>query len=287
MQENKKQKGALLWQAIALAVIFVMIIILCVLWFAPNGTLGWLASNRNADAGGLDISVSGGALEFGDVIKVRPVIADTEIDTIYYVFSEEANAYCLVQAENNEDGTLVFAGKIDDTDYYYSLGDDGKPVPINLTGLFPRETLIITLTFRNTTSKSSGYSLSLSDFDDSDGRFTIGEGDGNTSGTYSVMGIFKVELNSITAEGGSPVYSFGEHSGKYLAKYNTSAGTSRTTADPFNIVTGVIAPEDGEVTCTFSISVDLTQYNALSGTVTNLLSKKALSIGALRLSRTS
>lgn len=287
MQENNKQKGALLWQAIALAIILVMIIILCVLWFAPNGTLGWLANNRNADAGGLDISVSGGALEFGDVIKVRPVIAGTEIDTIYYVFSKDANAYCLVQADNNEGGTLTPAGKIDGKDYYYSRDDDGKPVPINLTGLFPSETLIITLTFRNTTSKSAGYSLSLSDFDDIDGKFTIEEGEGNTAGTYSVMGIFKVELNSITSEGGNPVYSAGEHNGKYLAEYDTSKGTYNKTGDPFDIVTGVIAPKDGEVTCTFSISVDLTQYSKLSGTVTNLLSKKALSIGALRLSRTS
>lgn len=287
MQENNKQKGALLWQAIALAIILVMIIILCVLWFAPNGTLGWLANNRNADAGGLNISVSGGALEFGDVIKVRPVIAGTEIETIYYVFSKKANAYFLVQADNNEEGTLERAGKIDGKDYYYSRGDDGKPVPINLTGLFPSETLTITLTFRNTTSKSVGYSLSLSDFDDSDGKFTIEKGEGNTAGTYSVMGIFKVKLDSITSEGGNPVYKAGEHDGEYLAKYDTTNGTYTKTGDPFDIVTGTIAPGDGDVTCTFSISVDLTQYSQLSGTVTNLLSKKALSIGALRLSSTS
>lgn len=285
MQENNKQKGALLRQAIALAIILVMIIILCVLWFAPNGTLGWLANNRNADAGGLDISVSGGALEFGDVIKVLPDIAGTKIDTIYYVFSKEANAYCLVQADNKE-GALTPAGKIDGKDYYYSRGDDGKPVPINLTGLFPSEKLTITLTFRNTTSKSVGYSLSLSDFDDSDGKFTIEKGEGNTAGTYSVMGIFKVKLDSITSEGGNPVYKAGEHDGEYLANYDTTNGTYTKTGDPFDIVTGTIAPED-DVTCTFSISVDLTQYSQLSGTVTNLLSKKALSIGALRLSSTS
>lgn len=240
-----------------------------------GGTLSWFSENRKTGAAGMQVSARSDFLRFEDLITVEPAVGNSAFETLYFRRAQDGGYYQIVKVPAGE--TAADAA--------------GARVPFSLTGLFPGETLLVTVRFRAYGEQAVPYSLSLSDFDDSAGRFTIGEGENNTPGTYSVLGIFRAELVSLSAEqNAAPDYRVGAHSGSYFASFDTENGCSVKTADPFEIVSGTAAPSDGVVSCSFRVSLDLgdaaagTQYYSLRGTVTNLLSKKRFSVGALSLS---
>lgn len=274
-------------KAKCLGVTLALLIAAFLCWLALGGTLAWFAHNRNVGAGGLRVEASSGGLEFCDAIRIQPAVGTATLPQLIYMLHTDGGYY-EVQPTAEGDG-LEAAGELEGTAYSFSLDSDGNRIPINLTGLFPGETLTVTVTFRNRTSEAQNYRLSLEEFDDTEGQFTIPEGttasgEANTPGTYSIMGIFRVETLSVTASDGTDAGTPGAHSGEYLASFNTADGRSDVTEDPFVLAEGSLPADSGTVSCTFRISVDLTGYYTLRGTVTNMLSKKALGIGALRLS---
>lgn len=273
-------------KARCLGVTLALLIAAFLCWLALGGTLAWFAHNKTVKAGGLRIEASDGGLAFCGAIRVEPAVGTATLPALVYMLHNDGGYY---EVQPTEEGNgLEAAGELDGTAYSFALDSDGNRIPIQLTGLFPGETLTVTVTFRNTQNKARNYRLALEDFDDTDGQFTIPEGttagEVNTPGTYSIMGIFRVETLGVAFSDGSTAGTAGAHSGGYLANFNTADGRSDVTEDPFVLAEGTLPADSDTVSCTFRISVDLTGYYTLRGTVTNMLSKKALGIGALRLS---
>jgi len=275
-------------KARCLGVTLALLIAAFLCWLALGGTLAWFAQNRNTTADGLRVEATDGGLAFCDAIRIQPAVGTATLPPLVYMPHADGGYY-EVQPTADGDG-LEPAGELEGVAYSFSLDSDGNRIPINLTGLFPGETLTVTVCFRNEGNKDRNFRLALEDFDDTDGQFTIPEGttagEANTPGTYSIMGIFKVETVSVTYADGTAAGTAGAHSGEYLADFNTADGRSDVTEDPFVLAEGTLPAGSGTVSCTFRISIDLTGYYTLRGTVTNMLSKKALGIGALRLSAT-
>lgn len=257
-----------------------------------GGTLSWFSENRKTGAAGMQVSARSDFLRFEDLITVEPAVGNSAFETLYFRRAQDGGYYQIVKVPAGETAADP-AGSVGGEDYTFAADAAGARVPFSLTGLFPGETLLVTVRFRAYGEQAVPYSLSLSDFDDSAGRFTIGEGENNTPGTYSVLGIFRAEWVSLSAEqNAAPEYRKGAHSGSFFASFDTKNGCSVKTADPFEIVSGTAAPSDGVISCSFRVSLDLgdaakgTQYYSLRGTVTNMLSKKRFSVGALSLSST-
>ena len=77
---------------------------------------------------------------------------------------------------------LESAGAINGIDYSFPTDKDGNKIPVSLTGLFPGETLTVTVKFRCYGTKRLEYSLPLRNFDDSNGKFVVPADSGNTDG---------------------------------------------------------------------------------------------------------
>ncbi len=268
-------------RALPLICILAVTAVVVLVWLGRNDALAWFSSNKQVSGSGMQVTVSDDALEFTGPIKVQASIGDTETEAVRYYWPHKNGAYYEVTDTNT--GNLETAGEIDGKTYYYEVDKDGSFIPIDLTGLFPNETITMTVSFHNRTKAPVNYQLTLQDFDDSNGTFKIEE---NTSadskydaGTYSIMGIFKVTMDDITAGYGKA----GANSGSYLADFNTMEGKSDVTAVPFVIADGTLPANSDTVTCTFTIQIDLTEYYKLNGIMANMLSKKSLKIGSLKL----
>ena len=282
-KDGRKQLFGQLVLTVTVAVLCISVLFAWLLIRDPS--FAWFASNRQVEASGMQIGVQNDRLRLEDTVTVMPSVGDITYNPLQYLRGSDG-----VYREVTKDVSGgEEAGTIDGETYYYVLDDNGERVPLRLTGLFPGEELRVTVRFRVTGDAPIAYRLSLSDFDDTNGRFTIAAGEGNTPGTYSLLGIFRARLLGMEATGTAPAYTEGAESGQYLATYNTAQGTTDLAADPFTIVTGVATPENGVISCTFGIGVHLgdpdagTQYYALHGTTTNMLSKKQLRIGSLTL----
>ena len=284
---NDKERNNLIKKAIAFSLTAAACIIaLCCWLFIGNGSFAWFAKNKLTSANGLSIQSNADDIRFENVITITPSVGGSVYESVHYVLYSDG-CYYQVQKSAAGDG-LESAGAINGIDYSFSTDKDGNKIPVSLTGLFPGETLTVTVKFRCYGTKRLRYSLSLRNFDDSNGKFVVPAGDGNTDGEYSVMGIFRAGL---TPESGTADFTAGEHNGKYLATFDTANKTSVTTADPFVIASGTVSPDNGVVTCSFYVTIDLgsaetgneTGYYSLKGTTTNMLSKKRLRIGMLAL----
>ena len=284
---NDKERNNLIKKAIAFSLTAAACIIaLCCWLFIGHGSFAWFAKNKLTSANGLSIQSNADDIRFENVITITPSVGGSVYESVHYVLYSDG-CYYQVQKSAAGDG-LESAGAINGIDYSFSTDKDGNKIPVSLTGLFPGETLTVTVKFRCYGTKRLRYSLSLRNFDDSNGKFVVPAGDGNTDGEYSVMGIFRAGL---TPESGTADFTAGEHNGKYLATFDTANKTSVTTADPFVIASGTVSPDNGVVTCSFYVTIDLgsaetgneTGYYSLKGTTTNMLSKKRLRIGMLAL----
>ncbi len=282
-QERKQLLGQLII-TVAVAVLCISVLFAWLLIRDPS--LAWFASNKRAETSGMQVGTRNDRLCLEDTITVVPSVGEITYNPLQYLRGSDG-VYREITKDASGGGDE--AGTIDGETYYYVLDGDGARVPLRLTGLFPGEELRVTVRFRVTGDAPIAYRLSLSDFDDTNGRFTIADGEGNTPGTYSLLGIFRARLLAMSASGTTPTYTEGTESGQYFATYDTTTGTSVLTADPFTVVTGVASPENGVISCTFGIGIHLgdpdagTQYYALHGTTTNMLSKKQLRIGSLTL----
>lgn len=284
---NDKERNNLIKKAIAFSLTAAACIIaLCCWLFIGHGSFAWFAKNKLTSANGLSIQSNADDIRFENVITITPSVGGSVYESVHYVLYSDG---CYYQAQKSAAGDgLESAGAINGIDYSFSTDKDGNKIPVSLTGLFPGETLTVTVKFRCYGTKRLGYSLSLRNFDDSNGKFVVPAGDGNTDEEYSVMGIFRAGL---TPESGTADFTAGEHNGKYLATFDTANKTSVTTADPFVIASGTVSPDNGVVTCSFYVTIDLgsaetgneTGYYSLKGTTTNMLSKKRLRIGMLAL----
>lgn len=287
---NDKERNNLIKKAIAFSLTAAACIIaLCCWLFIGHGSFAWFAKNKLTSANGLSIQSNADDIRFENVITITPSVGGSVYEPVHYVLYSDG-CYYQVQKSAAGDG-LESAGAINEIDYSFPTDKNGNKIPVSLTGLFPGETLTVTVKFRCYGTKRLGCSLSLRNFDDSNGKFVVPAGNGNTDGEYSVMGIFRAGLIKVEPESGTTDFTAGKHNGKYLATFDTANKTSVPTADPFVIASGTVSPDNGVVTCNFYVTIDLgsaetgneTGYYSLKGTTTNMLSKKRLRIGMLAL----
>lgn len=273
MNVSKNEKKLLWTRAIMLFGMFVIVLAIFLFWLGKSGMLAWFASNRNVKSGGMTLEANGKMLRIDPMISIVPSVGEKRLETIYYMADKNGNYYRV----SIDDMSGELAGEVAGIDYYFMKNSAGNYIPINLTGLFPGEKLEITLSFTNEASFPLQYRLTLDNFKDDDGKFTIdgGSPEDATPGTYSIMGIFFVRTESIggVAAGGA---------GEFLSRYDTQKGKSENL-ELFEIASGEIGAGE-TIECVFSVSIDLSQYRTLKGIHENLLSKKRFTIGALRLS---
>ncbi len=272
MNERVKKTGLLATRAAMLAFLFVAIGIVAFFWLRDGGVLAWLAESKKTESHGMTVKCDEGSLQLDPLISVVPSYGEEKLRILYYL-PDATGTYSEVTTIG-ADG-LEIAGEIDGKPCYFRSDENGNHIPIDLGGLFPGETLTISLSFVNATGKDLVYRLAFEGFDDRDGTFTIDDHEGSTPGTYSVLGLFRARAET---ENGNAV----SDTDRYFATYDTTAGTY-TKEDPFLIYRGNISAGE-RVTFTFSVTVDLSQYRELKGTYANLISKKGFSVGALRLS---
>ncbi len=273
MEKKKEEIKILALKAIPLIIMFIMLLAAIFLWLRHDTLFAWFANNKNVNSNGMTIECDDKSLQLDSLISVVSSVGSRKIENFYYISDKKGNYY---QVASDNSDAADFAGKIDGIDYYFIKNSDGSYVPIDLAGLFPGEKLTITLSFTNKTKRSLPYRLVLEDFDDSnDGTFIVPNGEENTPGTYSIMGIFFAKLESIN---GIPANT----EGKFLSEYDTVNGKS-INLDEFAIAIGDIEASE-TVSCAFSMTIDISQYRKLIGVYENLLSKKGFTVGALRLS---
>lgn len=276
MEKKKEEIKILVLKAIPLILMFIMLLAAIFLWLGHDTLFAWFANNKNVNSNGMTIECDDKSLQLDPLISVVSSVGSRKIENFYYISDKKGNYYQAAQAASDNFDAADFAGKIDGIDYYFIKNSDGSYIPIDLAGLFPGEKLTITLSFTNKTKRSLPYRLVLEDFDDSnDGTFIVPSGEGNTPGTYSIMGIFFAKPESINGNTANT-------EGKFLSEYDTVNGKS-INLDEFEIATGDIEA-GGTVSCSFSMAIDISQYRKLKGVYENLLSKKGFTVGALRLS---
>lgn len=228
--------------AVTLVVVLFVFVVALVSLFK---SYSWFTLTNSASADGVNLSSSSGAVTFGESLTTTRTLG-TSVTVATYRLSGTNDRYYLY----------------DDLTSSFTTDGEGALVPFTLSAVIPGETLDIALSFTGTgDAKGNGWTFSLKDLSDAtDGTFTAADG------TYSVFGIYRiyVEESGVFVDKG------------FIADY--SLGPTHPTA--FTVASGSWG--SGTVDFTFRISVDLTQYKALSGTVTNQLSEKYVSIGQIR-----
>lgn len=215
-----------------------------------RGTKAWFAQNKVTNAKGMTLTAKEDSMHFADTFTAKVVMGGTQIaydtykrdtDGMYYLWDEETEGF--------------------------SLDSNGNKQALIYSGLYPGEYVEITMKITCTESKlGSDYQLYFSDLSGSD-TFTTSKGI-----EYSVLGVYRLEVkgdsdDSWTDKGFLDTY---DDETEGVNTFDVTDGTWDTNE-----------MEDGYVTVTFRLYVDLTQYLKLEGTTQNMLSEKTISIGAV------
>ncbi len=242
----KKQQNKLMIFALSTVGLFVACIIsISTLLMLEHHSVAWFSLNKKVNATGLQLTTESDILMFEDPVTVTKHFGEVSITTQYRQ-DADGNYY----EYNSTDGTFV----LDKT--------TNEKVPLHLDGLLPGQFIEITVSYK--ANKTLNYNLSLSGFDDTNGKFTVVNG--TDAKEYSVLGIYRVSvLNGDT-----------ETDLGWLADY--TAGTKKENVD---LVKNGSIEAGVTLQTTFRISIDLEQYNKLEGTTSNLLSEKEITIGSI------
>ena len=136
-----------------------------------DSSLAWFFENTRAQGDGIRVETGTDQLRFEPVITVLPSVGDTVYDPIRYFRHTDGGYYRAVAVAEGETEGLKSAGVYEGVSYVFSEDADGALIPIQLTGLFPGETLTVTVGFRCIGTDAMRYRMSLADFDDTDGHF--------------------------------------------------------------------------------------------------------------------
>lgn len=257
---------------------------------------GWYTSNKEVGMGGIVAISNNQNVIFKDVVHVKRLLNDKVISEVDYKSDNLKNFYLYDSATNS-----------------YVL-ENGNKIPFSLKGIFPNETIDITVGFKSDDSGFTAYSLYFANFGDdlesSEFKITVS----GISYEHSVRGVFRVgqfeyvkttdtifdsETDYYTKKDGifslaavtpgeaisEDYYTRGIYDWEWLATYNGS--TVSDTLKPMVCVSDgsfESLEKKGEYyLTTFRLELNLEQYQTLENTSSNLLSEKTISIGAIRI----
>lgn len=247
---NKK----LVSSALSCLAMLVAFVVLSISLF--GGTKAWFAKNKDVGANGMTFATKDDFLSFADTFTAKAIMNHAEIASGTYLRADDGGYYLV-----GDDGN-------------FALDESGNKRPLSYGSLYPGEYIEVSLKIRCAESRiGTGYRLYFSDLEKSDTFETKSTAEA-TEKTYSVLGVFRLEV----------LQSDGSWANKgFLCDYTSDS----VIADEFDIVENGVwdknaMDEDGYITVSFRLYVDLTQYFALDGSLTsNVLSEKKIGIGAV------
>lgn len=264
-----------------------MIVFLLLLCFAVvvylMSSFAWFAKNRNVSAGGMKLSAVG-SLDFGDVVIVDRYYTNSHYtegrisDTLVYRYNSADDVYELWDTDAGD----------------FSVDENGDRIPFTLTQLIPGERINFSFSISRSSSQEAGYRLSFSGLDAD--TFTVHSG--VDAGIYSIMGICHMLVRTgdrvigpsddYTDKGflldyaGTLPDGYGTYDETvYDEELGVDVNVTRSTLTGFTLLEGAWGDNDS-INVTVQLWVDLTNYNQLHGTTSNLLSEKILRIGYLQ-----
>lgn len=234
--------------AIAATLLFVSVVVMLIA-VMPR-TKAWFAKNDQTTANGISLSAKEQYLRFDDHFTARAVMNDVTVAEGKYKRHTDGKYYLV-----DEDGN-------------YKL-ENGKMQSLFYDSLYPGE--YIEMTFRIACSEDQigkNFKLSLSGLDGSD-TFETKATDSSAAATYSIWGVYHAY---------SKVATNAEQDVGFVVDYTQQSLAPQT----FDLASGVWDEKafdgDGYLTVTVRFHIDLTNYNKLSGTYSNLLSEKSARI---------
>lgn len=214
-------------------------------------TKAWFAKNDQTTANGITLTAKNQYMRFDDTFTARAIMNGVTVAEDNYKRHTDGKYY-----QVGEDGQFVEV--------------NGKKSPLFYDSLYPGED--IELTFRITCSEDQigkNFKIYLRGLDTSDTFFTRAT-DSTPSQEYSVLGVYKAY---------STVGSNDEQSIGYIVDYSKDEKDAPQT---FDLASGAWNKADmdknGFITVKIRFRIDLTNYNYLSGTYSNLLSEKSAHI---------
>ena len=228
------------------------ILFLVTLATAITTLFAWFINNERSAAGGIDVSSDNTSVEIREVINVKRYFAgDLFSDKNFHRFTD--GYYYEYDMENEE----------------YVLSS-GNKIPMTFNSIYPTEIIDITMWYRLTgESDVDDYSLYLTNFDDTNGKF-YNTDNNDVSYEHTVRGIFRTgEVKE-------------EMSYNWLG---TDTNYDKVLIKAGKFSTDVKETYDLKMYCktTFRIELSLDQYYAKLHAATNALSEKILLIGAIRI----
>lgn len=214
-------------------------------------TKAWFAKNNQTTANGITLTAKNQYMRFDDAFTSKAIMNGVTVAEGNYKRHTDGKYY-----QVGKDGQFVEV--------------DGKKSPLFYDSLYPGED--IELTFRITCSEDQigeNFKIYLRGLDTSD-TFLTRPTDSTPSQKYSVLGVYK----AYSAVGNNAEKEIG-----YIVDY---AKGDKEAPQTFDLASGTWnkaeMDENGFITVKIRFRIDLTNYNKLSGTYSNLLSEKSAHI---------
>ncbi len=267
-------KKAIHLQAVRVTAIAVLIV--AVLFAYVGITVAWFRSNKDVNGNGMSVKCGDG-LDMGDEITVRRYYTDEQyndnspIKTEYY--------------KRDSDTQICYETDASFTEFF--LDGNGNKIPFLVDTILPGERMEMSFTIKRAEGSQTlgnGYSIYFEDV--TSDTFKVG------SNYYSILGIYTV-IGKIAGQDYSGQAKFLiDYEGALPENYelNNSAATDPDTGLTVDTSTATLPRVDlfsgkwgdvNELDITLLLHVDLSKYNSIQGTESNMLSEKALSIAAL------
>jgi len=233
-----------------------------------TATFAWFASNSIDYGRGININTNEANVNFRDLIEIKRYFDNSTdvtsdkwyhryIDSFYYEYDIDTNSYV--------------------------IDDDGNKISMDILSLYPNEYVDVQMWYKVTEDiKNKPYTITLTNFDDSNGIFT--ETVDNVTYSHSALGVFRVGEVSLDESNNKVVNSW-----SWLATYN---GDTQEDTKPLSVIVKngdfsneetVTIDNEEYYTATFRLQLSFLQYDILKYTATNVLSNKSIYINTINL----
>lgn len=254
----------------------IALLVVCVI-FCVSVCFAWFTMFQDASPDNMQFETDNKNIEFKEYFVLTR--------TIEGVSETRTNSYTYVK---HTDGNYYLYNAVDEE--FYLL--DGSMIPVNLSGLFPSETVVIDVWFRPTGSLTQfNYDFGVSRISASKNSASANEQNGffeYNENLYSILGVFAVscDLGGYTDSDGDGVKEEEWSDAVWLCDYDVENSSFDQAKNAVTLLSGeewdsTAADEDGYLQISVKIDFDLTQYRAANIQQANLISEFLLDIGRI------